>query len=173
MMNLGYPGGPAVSREATKFNPTNAIGRVSLPRPMLHSKSLDFSFSGLKTALLYQLKKDKSWEKHIPEYCFEFQQAIIDTLIHKTLKAAATHSPKAIMLAGGVSANKALREQFEKEIKKKFPNTSYQMPNIKYSTDNAAMIAVAAYYQFLKKDFTPWQKLSANCNLGLPQKILK
>ena len=167
MMDLGYPGGPVVSSEATKFDPKSPSVGVKLPRPMLHSKNLDFSFSGLKTALLYELKKNKNWTKHIPEYCFEFEQAVTDTLIHKTIKAAKLHNPKTIILAGGVSANKKLRKEFQKAIKENFPSTKCQIPPQKYTTDNATMIAVVAHYKLLKKEFTPWQKLQATPNLEI------
>ena len=80
MLNLGYPGGPIISQYADQCKK----GSIGLPRPMLNSPDFDFSFSGLKTALLYQLQKDKNWRKKIPEYCFEYQQAIIDILVHKS-----------------------------------------------------------------------------------------
>ena len=103
----------------------------------------------------------------ITNYCYEFQQAVIDVLIAKAIKAAKEFKVKTVMLAGGVSANKELRRQMEEIIKIQLPNTQYLVPNIKYTTDNAAMIAVAGYYRALKKDFIPWQKIKVDPNLEL------
>lgn len=157
LMNIGYPGGPVVSKKASL---AKNIGEIKLPRPMINSNNFDFSFSGLKTALLYEIQKDKNWKKQIPEYSHEFQQAVIDVLIHKTIKAAQKNKIKTIMLAGGVSANLELRKQMKEKV-------DVKIPDLKYTTDNAVMIAVAGYYHALKKDYTPWQKLKADCNLEL------
>ena len=127
---------------------------------MINSNDYDFSFSGLKTALLYKLKKDKSWKKRIPEYCAEFQQAVIDVLISKTVKASRDFKVKTIMLAGGVAANQELRRQIQEKIE-------ILVPDLKYTTDNAAMIASAGYFRALKKDFIPWQKIKVDPNLEL------
>jgi len=170
LLGLGYPGGPLISAKAAKSeipacqslalagrqNPKSII----LPRPMINSNDYDFSFSGLKTALLYKLKKDKSWKKRIPEYCAEFQQAVIDVLISKTVKASRDFKVKTIMLAGGVAANQELRRQIQEKIE-------ILVPDLKYTTDNAAMIASAGYFRALKKDFIPWQKIKVDPNLEL------
>lgn len=163
MMDIGYPGGPAVSIEAEKLKTSNEELLVKLPRPMIHSGDFDFSFSGLKTAIKYELEKDKNWKKKIPEYAREFQQAAIDVLIHKTIKAAELKNAKTVVLTGGVSANKELRIQLEKAVKEKFENTNFITPDFKYTTDNAAMIAMAGYYRAKKKDFTKWQELKVDC----------
>jgi len=160
MMDLGYPGGPIISLKAKKAE-TQKI--ENLPRPMINSKDFDFSFSGLKTALRYALENDKNWKEKIPEYCFEFQQAVIDVLIKKTIRAGIKYKVKTIMLAGGVSANKKLREELKKETLKN--NFSFNMPDLKYTTDNAAMIASAGYFKALRKEFTDWKKLKVDCNL--------
>ncbi len=176
MLKLGYPGGPEVfaqaniyikNQQSSKFKVKNSRFQINLPRPMIYSKNFNFSFSGLKTALLYQIQKDKFWKNRIPEYCYEFQSAIIDTLIHKTIKAALKYKIKNIMLAGGVSANKELRIQFKKAIKTQILNSTLNIPDLKYTTDNAAMIAVAAYFKAKRKEFTLWQKLTTNCNLSI------
>ena len=164
MMGLEYPGGPIIAEKAKIPEPNN---KIILPRPMLYSKDYNFSFSGLKTALLYSLKKDKDWKKRIANYCHEFQQAIIDCLIRKTIKAAKEFKVKTIMLAGGVSANIELRRQMQNTIDNDFENMVYCVSDIKYCGDNAAMIAVAGYQHVIKNDFTPWQKLKANCKLRL------
>jgi len=162
MMNLGYPGGPIISKYADKFKDIKNK-KIKFPRPMIDSKNYDFSFSGLKTALLYALKEDKNWQKKIPEYAYEFQQAIIDVLIKKTIKANNKYAVKTIMLAGGVSANKELRKQFKNAIKK-IKNVEFKMPDLKYTTDNATMIATAGYFKAQRKEFTLWKKLKADCN---------
>ena len=175
LMKLGYPGGPVVSAWAEKYtNQKNltpltplARGAVKLPRPMMNKPGFNFSFSGLKTALLYELQKDKNWKKRISEYCHEFQQAVVDVLIYKTIKAAEQYKVKTVMLSGGVSANKALRLQLEQAVKDKLNYVSFLMPELKYTTDNAAMIATAGYFKAQRKKFTPWQKLKVDSNLEL------
>jgi N6-L-threonylcarbamoyladenine synthase len=158
LMNLGYPGGPEIAKYAKKFIKQDS--KISLPRPMINSKDYDFSFSGLKTALLYEIRKDKDYKSRIPEYCYEFQQAVIDVLIHKTVKAAEEYGAKTVMLTGGVAANFELREQMKKQI-----NTL--IPRLEYTTDNAAMVAAAGYYKAIRKEFTPWRKLKVDANLEL------
>jgi N6-L-threonylcarbamoyladenine synthase len=172
LMKIGYPGGPVVSTFAEKFQisndkfPKNAKS-VNLPRPMINSADYDFSFSGLKTALRYELEKDKDWRKKIPEYCHEFQQAVIDVFIAKTIKAAKQYKAKTILLSGGVSANKELRLQLEFAVKDKLVKTDFYVPDLKYTTDNAVMIAVNGYYKTLRKKYAPWHKLRVDCNLEL------
>ncbi len=161
LLGLGYPGGPIISKMAKKFKEKSTI---NLPRPMINSKNFDFSFSGLKTALLYEIQKDKNYQNRIPEYCYEFQQAIIDVLIHKTIKAGKKYKVKSIMLAGGVSANLKLREQMASAIANNLPKIIFNIPNLKYTTDNAAMIASAGYWKAKDKKFTDWQKIKINCN---------
>lgn len=134
---------------------------------MIKANNLDFSFSGLKTALLYELKKDKGWQKRIPAYAYEFQQAIIDVLISKTIKATQKYKAKTTMLTGGVSANLELRKQINENFKTKLPKVKFLIPDLKYTTDNAAMVATAGYFKAKRKDFTLWQKLKADCNLEL------
>jgi N6-L-threonylcarbamoyladenine synthase len=172
MLNLSYPGGPTIAAEAVKFSISKkpqAINHklISLPRPMIYSDDYNFSFSGLKTAVLYQLKKDKDWKKKIPEYCYEFQQTIIDVLIFKTLKAAKEYKVKTIILSGGVAANNKLKKQFLLNVKRQTSNVKFLVPQKKLCVDNAAMIAVAGYFNFLKKKNSHWQNLKPNSNLDL------
>ena len=168
MLDIGYPGGPNVALQATKIkNQKSKIKNIELPRPMINSGDYNFSFSGLKTALLYEIKSDKNWKKRIPEYAHEFQQAAIDVLIAKTIRAAQELNIKTIILTGGVSANKELRKQMAEALRKQIPNSKFQIPSLEYTTDNAAMIAAAGYFKARRKAFTPWQKLRADCNLEL------
>lgn len=165
MLSLGYPGGPIISKLASEYAKSGQKSELTFPRPMLNVNNFNFSFSGLKTSLLYQLKKDKRWKTRINEYCFAYQEAIIDILVKKTLKAAKKFNIKTIMLAGGVSANSALRQKFIKELDKKHV---FLVPDLKYTTDNASMIAAAAYYKYqnLKNKKIPILKVDANYKLS-------
>ena len=163
MLGLSYPGGPIVSKLAQKGDAT----LYPLPRPMIASKDYDFSFSGLKTAALYFFKKHP-WvaeKKFLPHFCASFEQAIVDVIVSKTIRAARERKVKIVALSGGVSANKKLRETLEAVIKKELPKTKFLAPNKKFTTDNAAMIAVAAYFN--RKKTISWQKLEADANLEL------
>jgi N6-L-threonylcarbamoyladenine synthase len=164
MLQVGYPGGPVVSRLAERYKATPDL---KFPRPMLNSLDFNFSFSGLKTAMLYQIQKDKNYKKRINEYCKELETAIVETLIKKTIKAAKKYKAKTVLLSGGVAANKLLRQQLPSEIKKNLSGVNFNMPALEYTTDNAAMVAMAGYYKFQKKQFTPWAKIKENCNLEL------
>ena len=177
ILGLPYPGGPAIAAKAAQFSISNFQFSIKLPRPMIYSKDYDFSFSGLKTAVLYNFKKTnpktRKTKKYIQAMSFEIQQAINDVLIKKTIKAGKDFRVKTIILGGGVSANKQLRYRLREKIKKEIPNTKYLIPDTKYSTDNAAMIAITAYFH-LKKCLTPgvkhfrnWKKIKAQANLRL------
>ena len=194
ILGLGYPGGPAIAAEAAKIkksplrpsrlrlaeaDPRSEASKfpISLPRPMINSGNYEFSFSGLKTALLYKAQKDplypaegeagEEWKKRVPEYCAEFQQAIIDVLITKALKAAAEYKVKTIMLSGGVSANKELRRQMGEAIKKRFFKVRFLVPRPEFTTDNAAMIAAAGYFQAKGRGFSKPEKVIADPGLRL------
>ncbi len=189
ILGLGYPGGPIISAIAEKFAlpkvrpfPSTTSRRgipqgrtFELPRPMINSANLDFSFSGLKTALLYTVRDNTEIPKRkklTAEICAEFQQAVVDVLVKKTMKAVDKYRPKTILLGGGVSANKELRRQLGEAIKKKFQNTLYLAPDTKYSLDNASMIAVAGYFRWkLSKNKRPfynnWRNLEADAGLKL------
>ncbi|HPT08272.1 MAG TPA: tRNA (adenosine(37)-N6)-threonylcarbamoyltransferase complex transferase subunit TsaD [bacterium] len=168
MMGLGYPGGPIIAKKAKEYiKIVKTPEEIYLPRPMISSPNFNFSFSGLKTALLYQLKKDKDWKNKIPQYCYSFQQAVIDVLISKTLKATKKYQIKTIMLVGGVSANEELKKEFQKRIKKNFKNVNFVFPSLKYTGDNAAMIAMAGAYHFLKnkKKLKTYKDIKVNSSL--------
>ena len=152
MLDLGYPGGLVISEMSKKGDKNKFI----LPRPMKDSNNYDFSFSGLKTACLYNirdLKKEHkdNFVKLIPDYCASFQEAAVDSLLIKLKRATKKISPKMIFVGGGVSANNRLRKKFKQEINKL--GVDIYFPSKVYSTDNAAMIGVVGYYKYLKKEF--------------------
>ncbi len=173
ILGLGYPGGPAVAKEAVGVKKYKL--EAPLPRPMIKSDNFNFSFSGLKTAVLYLVKKNEKLLKNndfVSAVCQEFQQAVCDVLISKTMRAAKKYNPKTIMLAGGVSANTELRKQLGASVQDELLNALYMIPNISYSVDNAAMIAIAASFRYkLKKNTRKlknnWEDLETNANLKL------
>lgn len=147
ILGLGYPGGPIIEKLASKK------ASFKLPRPMINTNDYDFSFSGLKTAVLYKAKENIDKR----EMCSEIQQAVIDVLLKKTIKAARDYKAKVIILGGGVSANKELRKQFKAKFKTIAPE---------YSTDNGLMVAIAGYYN-RKSKTKNWKRLKAEANLRI------
>ena len=180
MLELPYPGGPEIEKLARTGNPQ----AITFPRPMIHEKNYEFSFSGLKTAVLYYIrdmgyevrdkfkarfpdsqlqnspipqnnsaKRDKplppSPTPSIADVAASFQQAAIDVLIAKTLRAAEEYSAQSVILCGGVAANKKLRKDMERAAKNK--GLRFLVPEFKYNLDNAAMIGTAGYMAHLRK----------------------
>ncbi len=173
ILGLSYPGGPSIAAEAAKFKIKNLKLKISfsLPRPMIDSKNYDFSFSGLKTALLY-LTQDigpKKVKKYRSAIAYEFQEAIADVLVEKTIKAAKELRTKSIILAGGVSANKRLKKKFQERLRKEKMSIKLFVPRLEYATDNAIMIALAGFFQYIKhgKKSLSWKKIDADSNLKL------
>jgi len=145
ILGLGYPGGPIVAKMATKFKNQKSNLKITLPRPMMTQKNYDFSFSGLKTAVLYKVRELKTINYKLKtELCAEVQQAIIDVLLSKTRKAVRDYGAKTVILGGGVISNDELRKQFKKSF-------NVLMPEKKFCTDNAVMIALAAYFHLRQK----------------------
>jgi N6-L-threonylcarbamoyladenine synthase len=138
---------------------------------MIFQKNYDFSFSGLKTAVLYDYKKRPSKirksKAYVQKMAKEIQQSIIDVLIYKTLRAAKEYKAKAIILGGGVAANQELRKQFKDRIQKEIPDTKYLIPDTKFCTDNAAMIALTAFFNFKKGKKINLKKIEADANLKI------
>lgn len=164
LLKLGYPGGPAISSLAKK----GAKDIFDLPRPMIRSGNFDFSFSGLKTAVLYLVKGHGRLSKQEKaDLAASFQQAVIDVLIAKTLKAAKKYKVKSVMLSGGVAANQELRRQFKAAAKKQSHEVKFYLAATKFCTDNATMVALAGYFHSLKKDFTHWSKVKVDPNWEL------
>ncbi len=184
LLGLPYPGGPNVSLIADTYPQEKNIFQIQLPRPMLKSPNFNFSFSGIKTAVLYSIKKQPEKltdQNFIAEMCREFQTAVCDVLIHKTILAAKKYQPKTILLAGGVSANIHLRNELAKTIKKDLIGVSFSAPHPKYSIDNASMIAVAGFYRWKEMNTkkvgsifklkSSWQNMETNANLKLKTRL--
>lgn len=146
ILGLPYPGGPLIDKYARQGDP----GKYKFPEPKI--EDLNFSFSGLKTAFLYfirdeKIKNENFIDENLSDICASIQSRIVSILLKKLKKAAEETGIKEICIAGGVSANSGLREEFEKMGKKEGWNT--YIPKFEYCTDNAAMIAITAYYKYL------------------------
>lgn len=142
MLGLPYPGGPEIEKVARQGNPE----AYAFPRSMLGDPHLDFSFSGLKTAVLYTLQKERG-RVSIPDLAASFQQAVLDILVGKTMKAAQQSGHQLVALSGGVSMNQALRESLTLACAAKGLELCVSPPE--FSTDNAAMIAYAGLLRHL------------------------
>ena len=184
LLGLGYPGGPIISKMAEMGDPK----AIAFPRPMLESGDFDFSFSGLKTAVSVYLKQRSLLQRHCedersedeaiflnredcfarPEcrarndICASFQEAVVETLVTKTKQAAQKHHPASIILSGGVAANMRLREALQAAFA-----IPVHIPQMKFTTDNAAMIAVAGFFKAERKEFADPLALVADPNLQL------
>ena len=137
LLGLGYPGGPALAKLATRGN----AECFNLPRPMLNSGDLNFSFSGLKTAVLTVTKREVLNEQGRADLAASTQAAIVDVLVEKSLQALATTGVKRLVVAGGVGANQRLRERLTRAATEKNLDVFY--PKLEFCTDNGAMIALA------------------------------
>ncbi|MBI5748921.1 MAG: tRNA (adenosine(37)-N6)-threonylcarbamoyltransferase complex transferase subunit TsaD [Nitrospinae bacterium] len=153
MLKLGYPGGPAIEKTASSGNPLS----INFPRAYIDKDSLDFSFSGVKTALKNYLDgfipPYSTSSIFLPDVAASFQQAIVDVLINKAFLAAKMYNVKTIVIAGGVASNKLLREEMKKRGAAEGVSVYHPSPIL--CTDNAAMIACAGYYGFVAQDFNP------------------
>ena len=160
VVGLPYPGGPHVDRLAHIGNDT-----YKLPRVYLEADSYNFSFSGLKSAVINLAHNAKQRnEEIIPEdLCASFQNSVTEVLVNKTFRLAKEMDVKQIIVAGGVSANKGLKERFNTEN----PGFEICIPSIKYCTDNAAMIAIAGYYQYQKYQACDSLDMNASASLDL------
>jgi N6-L-threonylcarbamoyladenine synthase len=150
ILNLPYPGGPLIDKYAKDGNPL----AFAFPEPQI--PGLNFSFSGLKTSILYfvrdQKKLDENFiENNLADICASVQHRIVTILLAKLKKASKEHNIKDIAIAGGVSANSGLRDSLQKAAEQNSWNVF--IPAFQFCTDNAAMIAIAGYYKFLAKDF--------------------
>lgn len=143
VVKVGYPGGPIIDKMAALGSPT-----YTLPHVKLGKDSYDFSFSGLKSAVINLCNKldMKGEELNANDLAASFQEAVIDVLCEKTIRAAKEYNAKQIIVAGGVAANKGLRSALTNEVNK-VDGLRITFPSFKYCTDNAAMIGVAGYFQ--------------------------
>ncbi len=188
LLGLGYPGGPAISKMAEQGD----ASAIPFPRPMLESGDFDFSFSGLKTAVAVYLKttpnpslaggetqSDSPPAKgelrggmSVADVCASFQAAVVDTLVTKTMRAVEKFQPRSVILAGGVAANTSLRDALHSHFSgverdgTKVP-VNFYVPDLKFTGDNAAMIAAAGYFRALRKDFSDPLVLEADPNMKL------
>lgn len=158
-LGLGYPGGPILDRLAAQGNPK----AIRFPRAMIND-GFDFSLSGLKTAVLNYVTKEKAAGREVDhaDLAASFQAAVVDVLVAKTLSAASQLSVKSVALAGGVAANSGLRVGFEAAAEKEGYSLFY--PSLPLCTDNAAMVAAAGYYRYRKGERLD---MSANPNPNL------
>lgn len=187
MMHLGYPGGPAVDRLAQAGDPQSIV----FPRAMLTKKTYDFSFSGIKTAVrshllsatdsggkrlfkqdtFWPLPQSPGWLQQRNNILASFQQAVVDVLVGKTLRAVKETQAQAVAVVGGVACNSALRRDMN--LAGKAEGFSVFFPSPGFCTDNAAMIACAAYHRYLKTpqnyDRQHFLELEAHANLALPE----
>ena len=145
-LGLGYPGGPFIEKQALQGDPH----AIAFPRAWLEEGSFDFSFSGLKSSVLNYLNraKQKGEEISIPDVAASFQEAVVDVLVTKTIRAAVEKGINTVTLAGGVAANKYLRQKLLAEAKTH--GIELIFPDLIYCTDNAAMIGCAGYFQYLE-----------------------
>ncbi|MDI3546838.1 MAG: tRNA N6-adenosine threonylcarbamoyltransferase [Halanaerobiales bacterium] len=162
VLGLGYPGGPAIEKKSKQGNPR----AIDFPRPFINEDGYDFSFSGLKTAVINYLhnKKQKGEKVNTADVAASFQQAVIDILVARILKAVADYPTRSVILSGGVAANKTLRQQLAERLKEE--GLPLYTPELSLCTDNAAMIGSVAYFKYLKGDFSPLS-LNARANLRL------
>ena len=164
-VGLGYPGGPKIDKAAKEGNPD----AISFPRAKVEGNVYDFSFSGLKSAVLNHINHGRMMgeEIDVPDLAASFQKAVVDVLVSHTMAAAKEYGIKKIAIAGGVASNSALREGMALACKK--AKADFYYPSPIYCTDNAAMIAVAAYYEYINGARADWD-LNAVPNLKLGER---
>ena len=174
MLGLPYPGGPAIAAAAARHPDATANDIVTLPRPMLHSNNYHFSFSGIKTAVLYRIRDFRASHNladdaplptpFVAAMSHAFQEAVCDVLIAKTVRAATAHNAKTVTLAGGVSANARLRTHMGAALAALPAPPAYSVPSMDYCMDNAAMIAVAAGMRYARMDAAQRAALTTTCH---------
>ncbi|MBU6491063.1 tRNA (adenosine(37)-N6)-threonylcarbamoyltransferase complex transferase subunit TsaD [Patescibacteria group bacterium] len=176
MLALPYPGGPEISRlaeiarsEIARSNlAQGSTLRYKLPRPMIDSATCDFSFAGLKTAVLYLLKNGPAIsEKDKKHVAHEFENAVADVLWKKTSRALEETRAKTLVIGGGVSANKHIRRVFAKKMKEMHADVTLRIPSASLTTDNAIMIALAGFYRALRGGFAEAETVRADGNRSI------
>jgi N6-L-threonylcarbamoyladenine synthase len=176
MLGLPYPGGPEITRLAARDREDSATNPYDLPRPMINSPDFDFSFSGLKTAVLYTIKDNPDFAnvsedtKAREQLARAFEDAAADVLVSKTLKTLEHSQVQTLAIGGGVSANLHIRERIKTAVHEKFPYVELRTPPQGLTGDNAVMIGLAGYYRALRKEFAEVGSIVADGNLALAQK---
>ncbi|MFZ3043917.1 MAG: tRNA (adenosine(37)-N6)-threonylcarbamoyltransferase complex transferase subunit TsaD [Minisyncoccia bacterium] len=169
MLELPYPGGPEISRltELLRGAPASEFDKTySLPRPMIGEATCDFSFAGLKTAVLYLLKKNPAVSELEKQHLArEFEDAVADVLWKKTARALEETDAQTLVIGGGVSANTHIRRVFTEKVAAEYPHIALRIPAAALSTDNAIMIALAGFYRASRKEFV--SNITAHGNLPL------
>lgn len=163
LLGLPYPGGPQISKLSALFREKNPQVKLDLfPRPMVKEDNFDFSFSGLKTAIAREIGRMN--HKNKARLAAEVEEAIVEVLVEKTIRAVSVFEPKSLLLSGGVAANSRLREKFEEEIKDHNLEIDFFVPEPKLCTDNAVYIAS---YAFFNRPRVPWEKIEARDELTI------
>ena len=167
MLGLPYPGGPEVSNlaEAARAHENQTLPK--LPRPMLSDPTCDFSFSGLKTAVLYLVKDRSLTLAEKEEIAHSFEEAVAEVLWKKTAQALEETGARTLALGGGVSANANLRRVFAKRIAKEHPEVTLYLPEFRFTTDNAIMIGIAGFYRARAGRLADPDTLAASGTLAL------
>ena len=145
MLGLPYPGGPEIAKLAVKARKAQLPKFADFPTPMLHSGDLDFSFSGLKTAVRYSIDGKELTEIDVCAIARDFEDAVTTVLLKKSLAAVEAHGAQTLVVGGGVSANQHLKQMFEITFLEKVPDLTVYFPQPKLSTDNSIMIALAGH----------------------------
>lgn len=167
MLNLPYPGGPEISKLATLARSEGVVPTVSLPRPMLNTDDFDFSFSGLKTAVLYALTDKEITLALQKEMALAFEDAAAEVLVKKTQRALDAHATQTLILGGGVAANAHIRDSFAALFAQEYPDRALYLPKQNLTTDNAIMIALAAHAQHARGTVFDFDTITADGNLEL------
>jgi N6-L-threonylcarbamoyladenine synthase len=169
MLSLPYPGGPEISRlaERVRSDPSSKSDLVyTLPRPMLNDATCDFSFAGLKTSVLYILKKHPDISDHEKQHvAHEFENAVTEVLWKKTVRALEETGARTLVIGGGVSANTHIRRIFTEKIGSDYPDVTLCIPSASLSGDNAIMIAIAGFYRATREEFVTEIKAKGNLSL--------
>lgn len=165
MLDLPYPGGPEISRLSELRRGDAAETHIKLPRPMINSNTCDFSFAGLKTAVLYLVKGRQLSQEEKQEIAHEFEDAVAEVLWKKTVQALEQTGARTLVIGGGVSANTHIRRTFTEKIQER-PEVALRVPQAALTTDNAVMIGLSGYYRALRKDFAADIKADGNLSLG-------
>lgn len=167
MLGLPYPGGPEIAKLAAAGRAKGGDQPFKLPRPMITEESCDFSWSGIKTSVLYLLKKKELSPDEREKLAEDFEDAVVEVLWAKTRRAVEATGAKLLALGGGVSANTRIREIFSENMATEFPDAELRIPPSWLTTDNAVMIGVAGYFRAKAGEYVSLEALTADANLAL------